>query len=87
METGRLTQYQLFAWSQRRPYEVPLIDGELAWIVHRTADWIEAADRRQYSGPVARCERTKESVLGCDCARCEGPRELTAERMRADEVP
>ena len=45
MRAGELTEYQLFAWSIRRPREVPRIGREFAWIVYRTADWIEAFDR------------------------------------------
>jgi hypothetical protein len=88
MEAGRLTQHQLFAWSQRRPYEVPLIDGELAWIVYRTADWIEAARRRQSPEPNAPlvCGSTGQSLLDCDCGDCASKQERALTRMRADGV-
>ena len=45
MQAGVLTEYQLFAWSIGRPNGVPRIGGEFAWIVHRTADWIESFER------------------------------------------
>jgi hypothetical protein len=62
MNAGRLTEYQLFSWSIRRPGEVPRIGGEFAWIVHRTADWIEAIERDTKGSrePARRRERLGE---------------------------
>lgn len=92
MEAGRLTQYQLFAWSNRRPYEVPLIDGELAWIVYRTADWIEAVERRPPIGEIPPCDNTGKPMLDCDCDcdcdsdGCSAGRGKAMDRIRADGV-
>ena len=44
MWRGDLTLYQLSRWSSRAQHEVPLLGGELAWIVMRTPEWAEAAD-------------------------------------------
>lgn len=33
-----LTPLQLLRWSSRRPYEVPLLGGEFAWIVMDTPE-------------------------------------------------
>jgi hypothetical protein len=54
MQAGELTEYQLFAWSIRRPHEVPRIGGEFAWIVHRTADWIESLQQDSAASEAAR---------------------------------
>lgn len=35
---GELTRAELFAWAALFPEEVPLIDGELPWIVATLAD-------------------------------------------------
>ena len=86
MEAGRLTQYQLCAWSQKRPHEVPLIDGELAWIVYRTTEWVEAAERDRPSREPARCVTSGGSVLECQCPACEERRGRATERLRADGV-
>ena len=40
MWRGDLSLFQLCKWSTRRPHEVPLLGGELAWIVMRTPDWL-----------------------------------------------
>jgi hypothetical protein len=37
-EKGELTRAELFAWAALFPEEVPLIDGELPWIVATLAD-------------------------------------------------
>lgn len=44
MWRGDLTLFQLTTWSSRAQHEVPLLGGELAWIVMRTPEWAEAAD-------------------------------------------
>lgn len=44
MWRGDLTLFQLTRWSSRAQHEVPLLGGELAWIVLRTPEWAEAAD-------------------------------------------
>lgn len=41
MWRGDLTLYQLARWSSRAQHEVPLLGGEFAWIVMRTAEWDE----------------------------------------------
>jgi hypothetical protein len=46
MWCGDLTLYQLSRWSSRAQHEVPLLGGEFAWIVMRTPEWAEAADKR-----------------------------------------
>jgi hypothetical protein len=46
MWRGDLTLYQLSRWSSRAQHEVPLLGGELAWIVMRTPEWAETADER-----------------------------------------
>lgn len=40
MWRGQLSLYQLCKWSAHRPNEVPLLGGELAWIVMRTPEWL-----------------------------------------------
>jgi hypothetical protein len=37
-EAGNLSRAELFAWAARYPEEVPLVNGELPWIVMRLAD-------------------------------------------------
>jgi hypothetical protein len=37
-QSGELTRAELFAWAALFPEEVPLIDGELPWIVATLAD-------------------------------------------------
>jgi hypothetical protein len=37
-ESGELTRPELFAWAALFPDEVPLVDGELPWIVATLAD-------------------------------------------------
>jgi hypothetical protein len=44
MWRGDLTLFQLSRWSSHAQHEVPLLGGELAWIVMRTPEWAEAAD-------------------------------------------
>ena len=41
MWRGELTRRQLCRWSSRAQHEVPLLGGELAWIVMHTPDWAE----------------------------------------------
>jgi hypothetical protein len=41
MWRGELTTRQRCQWSSRAQHEVPLLAGELAWIVMRTPDWAE----------------------------------------------
>ena len=45
MWRGDLTLYQLSRWSSRAQHEVPLLGGEFAWIVMRTPEWAEAAEK------------------------------------------
>jgi hypothetical protein len=49
MWRGDLTLFQLSRWSSRAQHEVPLLGGELAWIVMRTPEWAEAADERSHN--------------------------------------
>ncbi|MFP5387944.1 MAG: hypothetical protein ACLGG5_01415 [Thermoleophilia bacterium] len=37
-KAGNLSRAELFAWAARYPEEVPLVNGELPWIVVRLAD-------------------------------------------------
>jgi hypothetical protein len=41
----RVSPRQLCQWSSRAQHEVPLLGGEFAWIVMRTADWAEASNK------------------------------------------
>ncbi len=41
MYRGDLTQYQCFAWAQRRPYEVPRLNGEVCFIAAWTPEAVE----------------------------------------------
>lgn len=45
MWRGDLSWTQLFAWAQRAPDEVPLINGEFAFIAAKTPEAAEADDR------------------------------------------
>jgi len=45
MWRGDLTLYQLSRWSSRAQHEVPLLGGEFAWIVMRTPEWAETAEK------------------------------------------
>jgi hypothetical protein len=45
MWRGELSLRQLCQWSSRAQHEVPLLGGEFAWIVMRTADWAEASNK------------------------------------------
>ena len=45
MWRGELTMDQLCAWAQRAPDEVPLINGEFAFIAALTPEVAEADDR------------------------------------------
>jgi len=51
MWRGELTTRQLCQWSSRAQHEVPLLGGELAWIVMRTPEWAEASNELG-AGPV-----------------------------------
>jgi hypothetical protein len=42
MRSGRLTMTQCFAWSSRRPHEVPLLNGEFEFIAARTPEVAES---------------------------------------------
>jgi hypothetical protein len=44
MWRGDLTLFQLTRWSSRASHEVPLLVGEFAYIVTRTAEWAETAE-------------------------------------------
>lgn len=45
-EAGNLSRAELFAWAARYPEEVPLVNGELPWIVIRLADLGQLASGR-----------------------------------------
>jgi hypothetical protein len=45
MWAGELTQDQLYEWASRKPKEVPLIDGEFAFIAALTPEVAELAER------------------------------------------
>jgi hypothetical protein len=45
MWSGELTWGQLFEWGKRAPQEIPLIDGEWAFIALYTPEVAEARDR------------------------------------------
>lgn len=45
MWAGKLTWGQLFEWAKRAPREVPLIDGEFAFIAIYTPEVAEAHER------------------------------------------
>lgn len=47
MWRGELSIRQLCEWSRRAPAEVPLINGEFAYIVMRTPEWLERHDMPQ----------------------------------------
>jgi hypothetical protein len=38
MRAGTLSRHQLFAWAARRPGEVPIVNGEFAFIAMSMAD-------------------------------------------------
>ena len=42
MWRGELSYRQLQEWTSLAPGEVPLLGGELAWIVMRTPEWAES---------------------------------------------
>lgn len=44
MRRGELTWAQLFAWARRAPDEVPLVNGEFAFIAAFTPEAAEADD-------------------------------------------
>jgi hypothetical protein len=46
MWSGELTWGQLFEWSKRAPQEIPLIDGEWAFIALYTPEVAETHDRK-----------------------------------------
>lgn len=45
MWAGELTQSQLYEWASRTPREVPLIDGEFAFIAALTPEVAELEER------------------------------------------
>jgi len=45
MYRGELTQYQCFAWAQRRPEEVPRLHGEFWFIAAATPEVAERSRR------------------------------------------
>jgi len=47
MWAGQLTGSQLNLWARKRPWEVPLLDNEFAFIVMRTPEWAEGPTRLQ----------------------------------------
>jgi hypothetical protein len=55
-----LSLLQLTEWSRRAPHEVPTINGEFAYIVIRTPEWLEAADQ-------PRCPETGDGARECRC--------------------
>jgi hypothetical protein len=55
-----LSLLQLTEWSRRAPREVPTINGEFAYIVIRTPEWLEASDQ-------PRCPHTGNGVRECRC--------------------
>jgi len=48
MWRGELSLFQLAKWTSRRPAEVPLLEGEFAWIVIRTPGWAETEERPRH---------------------------------------
>jgi hypothetical protein len=60
MWRGELSLLELTEWSRRAPQEVPTINGEFAYIVIRTPEWLEAADQ-------PRCPHTGDGVRECRC--------------------
>jgi hypothetical protein len=44
MWRSELTSRQLCQWSSRAQHEVPILGGELAWIVMHTPEWAEATN-------------------------------------------
>jgi hypothetical protein len=55
-----LSPLQLTEWSRRAPREVPLVNGEFAYIVMTLVDWIEASDQ-------PRCPHTGQGGRECRC--------------------
>ncbi|MGB0091253.1 MAG: hypothetical protein WBP81_01745 [Solirubrobacteraceae bacterium] len=53
MWRGELTTRQRCRWSSRARHEIPILSGELAWIVMRISEWAEATDHAQASGVMA----------------------------------
>jgi hypothetical protein len=47
MWRGELTGVQLCEWAQRAPHEVPLINGEFAFIAALTPEVAEAPERKK----------------------------------------
>jgi hypothetical protein len=45
MWRGELTGTQLYEWAKRAPHEVPLINGEWAFIAAKTPEVAEASER------------------------------------------
>lgn len=59
MWAGQLSLSQLTEWSGRRPSQVPLLDGELAYLMMYTPEWAEPAEpaERQRDNVVHLSER------------------------------
>jgi hypothetical protein len=57
---GRLSLLQLTEWSRRTPREVPLLNGEFAYIVIRTPEWLDAPGQPG-------CQQTGVGVRECRC--------------------
>jgi hypothetical protein len=66
MWRGELSLLQLTEWSRRAPQEVPLINGEFAYITLNTVEYLE--DPKQPECPV-----TGQGVRECRCGADHGP--------------
>jgi ribosomal protein L44E len=57
---------------------------EFAWIVRRTADWIEARDRggARAAEELLTCTRTGRQTLQCDCPQCREKHDRALARLR-----
>ncbi len=60
MWAGQLSLSQLTEWSSRRPSQVPLLDGELAYLVMYTPEWAEPAKPAELAEPA---ERQRDNVV------------------------
>lgn len=47
MWRGELSGYQLFEWAGRKPSEVPLIDGEFAFITWNTVEFRDRLEEQE----------------------------------------
>ncbi len=57
MYRGDLSLFQCLQWAARRPQEVPLINGEFAFIAIRMPEVAECVDARMRREPSCRIER------------------------------